>query len=157
MADLSPHRLHPDDPDLAAILPLLQRCFSYMEGRIDPPSSLHRLTPDSLADQARMGEIWVIGAPPKACVFLTPEPNTLYLGKLAVAPEMRGLGLARILVSLALDRARALGLPKVTLKTRIELTENHAAFRAMGFRKLAEEAHPGYDRPTTVIFEQRVT
>ncbi len=157
MARLTPHRLHPDDRDLAAILPLLRRCFAYMDGRIAPPSSVHRLTPDGIADQARDGEIWAIGTPPMACVFLTLQPDALYLGKLAVAPKMRGHGLARTLVAHALGRARAHGLPKVTLKTRIELVENHAVFRALGFCKLAETAHPGYNRPTTVIFEQEVT
>ena len=63
------------DPSLwPAVLRLLQEAFAYMEGRIDPPSSLRDLTPEALTRQAEVGEIWVIGAP-LACVFLTPKPG----------------------------------------------------------------------------------
>ena len=73
---------------MAPVLALLRTAFAGMEGRIDPPSSLHQLTEDGIAEQARIGEVWVIGN--EACVFLTPRPEAdppeLYLGKLAVPP-----------------------------------------------------------------------
>jgi phosphinothricin acetyltransferase len=56
------------------------------------------------------------------------------------------------MVDHALARARALGLPRVTLQTRVELTENHTAFEAMGFRKTGATAHAGYDRPTSFTY-----
>ena len=65
------------DPALwRPILVLLRDAFAFMEGRIDPPSSLRDLTPEALTRQAEGGEIWVIGAP-VACVFLTPKPGAL--------------------------------------------------------------------------------
>lgn len=121
-----------------------------MEGRIDPPSSIQRYTEADL----QKGEFWVIGDPPVACVQLTPGPGALYLGKLAVAPRARRQGLARRLVTLAEERARALGLPAVELKARVELAENHATFRALGFREVGRSAHPGFDRPTSITFRK---
>ena len=47
-----------DPYDWPALLALIARAFAYMEGRIDPPSSLHRLTPQGLAAS---GEVWVLG------------------------------------------------------------------------------------------------
>lgn len=126
-----------------------------MEGRIDPPSSLRNLTPEALTRQAATGEIWVIGAP-VACVFLTPKPGALYLGKLAVAASHRGRGLARQLIELAEERARVLSLPALELETRVELVENQAAFRAMGFEEVGRTAHPGYDRPTSITYRRAV-
>ncbi len=144
------------DPALwSAILKLLQDAFAYMEGRIDPPSSLRDLTPEVLDQQARTGEIWIIGAP-IACVFLTPKPGALYLGKLAVSADHRGRGLARRLVDQAETRARALRLPALELQTRVELIENHRVFEAMGFAETGRTAHPGYDRPTSITYRRPV-
>jgi ribosomal protein S18 acetylase RimI-like enzyme len=145
------------DPfDWQAILTLVQAEFAFMQGRIDPPSSMHQLTPDAIAAQAASGEVWAIGTPPAACVFLTPRPSALYVGKLAVATSHRHQGLARRLIDLAETRARALNLAALELQTRVELTENQAAFRALGFRETGRTAHAGFDRPTSVTFRRPV-
>ncbi|WP_432759505.1 GNAT family N-acetyltransferase [Defluviimonas salinarum] len=149
----TPRRLTGDE-DMAPVLNLLHAAFAYMEGVIDPPSSLHRLTVEGVARQARAGEIWVLddAGAPVACLFLTPEPERLYVGKLAVADVFRGAGLARQLMLLAEERARALGLGRLELQSRVELAANHAAFEAMGFERTGETAHEGYDRPTSFTF-----
>jgi GNAT superfamily N-acetyltransferase len=144
------------DPALwPAVLALLRAEFAYMEGRIDPPSSLRDLTPAALDDQARKGEIWLVGAP-VACVFLTPKPGMLYVGKLAVAASHRGRGLARLLIDHAAVRARALDLPVLELQTRVELVTNQAAFLAMGFDEVGRTAHPGFERPTSITYRRAV-
>jgi GNAT superfamily N-acetyltransferase len=142
--------------DWGRLLALVQTAFAGMEGRIDPPSSMHALTADSIAGQARSGEVWVIGAPPVACIFLTHKPGALYLGKLAVAASERGKGHARRLVDVAALRAKALGLPAMELQSRIELVENHAIFRKLGFHQTGATAHPGFDRPTSLTFRRAV-
>lgn len=138
--------------DPRAVLELLHLCFAGMEGRIDPPSSLHRLTEADVA----AAEVWVLGDPVVACVFLTPRAGALYLGKLAVHPDHQGRGLARALLDHAAARARTLGLPALELQTRVELVENHAAFRAMGFEKVGETTHDGFDHPTSLTFRKPV-
>jgi predicted N-acetyltransferase YhbS len=145
------------DPALwPAILALLGDAFAYMKGRIDPPSSLRDMTQEALTEQAKKGEIWIIGPGPNACIFLTPKPQALYLGKLAVAPQHRHQGLARTLIDLAETRARALKLPMLELQTRVELTENHATFQAMGFFEIGRSAHPGYNQPTSITYQRLV-
>jgi GNAT superfamily N-acetyltransferase len=145
-----------DDP--APILSLIRAEFASMEGRIDPPSSMHRLTEAGVTRQAETGEVWVIGPAqaPLACLFLTPKPHALYLGKLAVARAARGQGHARRLVELAEDRARAQGLPVLELQTRVELTDNHAVFARLGFIRVGGTAHPGYDRITSWTWRKPV-
>lgn len=153
----TPRRLSPDE-DAGAVLALIRRSFAFMDARIDPPSSMHRLTTEAIARQARDGEVWVIeetGAP-VACVFLTPKPGRLYIGKLAVDEAFRRQGLSRQLVALAEDRARALGLGLLELEVRIELTENHRMFEGMGFARSAETSHEGYDRITGITFTRPV-
>jgi ribosomal protein S18 acetylase RimI-like enzyme len=144
------------DPALwSPILALLREAFAGMEGRIDPPSSLRDLTPEALSRQAEVGEIWIFGAV-VACIFLTPKPGALYLGKLAVAATHRGQGLGRQLIDHAETRARAMQLPLLELQTRVELAENHATFRALGFSEAGRTAHPGYDRPTSITYRRVV-
>ena len=143
--------------DWPALLSLIRRAFAGMEGRIDPPSSMHALTPEMIAEQATTAEIRVIGSPAVACLFLTPKPGSLYLHKLAVDPAHQGQGHARSLIASATTRARALGLPELTPSTRVELVENHSVFRALGFHETARSAHPGFDPPTTLHFTLPLT
>ena len=152
---MQPHRAT-DPYDWPAVLALLHRAFAPMEGVIDPPSSLHRLTAEDIAAQSRSGEVWVIGAPAIACVFLTPKADALYVGKLAVDPSQQGRGHARALIGIAATRARALGLPALELQARVELAANHAAFAALGFTRTGATAHAGYDRPTSYTFRRPV-
>ncbi len=153
MTDLGPPFLAQDSHDWAALLDLIGRAFTYMEGRIDPPSSLHRLTPQGLA---LSGEVWVLGRPAVACMVLKPGAVGLYLGKLAVEPALQGRGLGRFMVVRAEARARELGLDRIELETRVELAENHRFYQALGFAEVGRSAHPGYDRPTSVRYEKRV-
>ena len=149
-------RHDPDDDALEAILALIQTSFAYMDGRIDPPSSMLRLSLADIAHQCERGEVWSFGNPIKACVFLTPKTDCLYLGKLAVAYSARGQGLGRALVALAEKRAVALGFPELELQTRIELIESHRIFAALGFVKTLETAHEGYDRVTSITMRKAV-
>lgn len=149
---MPPRRATVDDAPW--VLALIQRAFAAHDGRIDPPSSMHRMSVADVETQIAKHEVWGIGQ--AACLFLTPQDDALYLGKLAVLPEKRGRGYARILVDHAAQRARAQGKSRLRLQTRIELVENHAAFCAMGFAKVGETRHPGYDRTTSVIFEKKL-
>lgn len=152
----TPVRLRPDSEQLTGVLALLNEAFAYMEGRIDPPSSMQHLNVEALREQCRSGEVWVIGAEPLACVFLVAKPGHLYLGKLAVAAQARGRGFARQLVDLAMQRARDLGLPALELNTRVELAENHAVFQRMGFEVVGEESHTGFTRATSLRLRKQV-
>lgn len=151
----APRRLTPDD-DMAPVHALLTQAFAYMEGVIDPPSSLNRMTPADLTAEAARAELWVIDPGPAACMILTPKGDTLYLGKLAVAEGHRGAGLARLMIDHAAGRARALGLSGLTLQTRVELTGNQATFRRLGFAEVGRTAHPGYPRPTSITYRRPV-
>jgi GNAT superfamily N-acetyltransferase len=144
--------------DWAALLGLIRAEFAYMEGRVDPPSSNHRLTEAAIAQHAEDGEVWVIeeDGRPVACVFLAPQPQALYLGKLTVAHAHRGRGFARQLVAAAEARAAQLRLPQLVLQSRVELTENHAAFNALGFVITGTTSHEGFDRPTSVTMRREV-
>ena len=153
---MTPRRLTAGYPHWDAVLCLILDAFAFMEGRIDPPSSAHRLSVADMAAQAATGAVWAVeeAGTPVACLFAKPKGDALYLGKLAVAASHRGQGLARRLVEAAEAEARARGLGHLELETRIELTENHAAFAALGFARTGETAHAGFDRPTSITMRK---
>lgn len=142
----------PNDAELPDILGLMRAAFAYMDGVVDPPSSIHQMTLATLETRAKEAEIWTLGPPVLACVVLQIIPDALYIGKLSVAKDMRGQGLSRRLIGHAMSRARAFGVTSLELESRVELTDNHEVFLAMGFNEVARTSHPGFSKPTAITF-----
>ncbi|WP_127559115.1 GNAT family N-acetyltransferase [Nioella ostreopsis] len=152
-----PVLLNPDDfDDWPGLLDLLQQAFAFMQGRIDPPSSLADMTSASLKQKAKDEDLFLIlrKTRPVACLFGRPDGQDYYIGKLAVANDARGQGLARLLIDAAARQARHEGCSGLRLQTRVELRENHRTFRAMGFHLIGASAHPGYARATSLTFRR---
>ncbi len=141
-----------------AVHALLVAAFAYMDGRIDPPSSLHAM--DVAAIRAKAAEETVVvvteGARTIACGFCTPREGALYIGKLAVDAAWRRRGLLGCMVDIAEELARSMGLPFLDLEVRVELVENQRAFEALGFRQVRAQCHPGYDHPTNLLMRRPV-
>jgi N-acetylglutamate synthase-like GNAT family acetyltransferase len=156
--EIAVRRASTDFADWEAVRTLILDAFAYMNGRIDPPSSALRLTPESMAADAADGALLLArsGSTLVGCVFVRPKEDALYIGKLAVLPGLPGTGIGKALVGAARAEARALGLRVLELQTRIELVENQAAFARMGFMKTGETAHPGYVRSTSITMRAPV-
>ncbi|MEO5756102.1 MAG: GNAT family N-acetyltransferase [Mesorhizobium sp.] len=140
------------------VLALIMRAFASMDGVIDPPSSAHLLTIDSLRAKARYetGFVALSGGKIVGCVFVLERPADLYVGKLAVDPYCQGQGIGKQLIRAVEDFARTRAKPVIELQTRIELTGNHAAFARLGFRETERTAHEGYDRPTSITMRKMI-
>jgi ribosomal protein S18 acetylase RimI-like enzyme len=141
-----------------SLLALLNCSFAYMVDRIDPPSSMSRLDLQGLRAKA-LEETLIVGlvdGEPRACAFAKVSAPALYVGKVAVDAQLRGLGVARRLFAAAEALARADRLDYLELQTRVELVENHHTFAALGFEKCGESAHAGYHRATSITMRKRV-
>lgn len=138
---------------------LLMRCFAYMAARIDPPSSLLRMSAADLKLKSRDETLYLAmdGEHIAGCAFVRLEPDCAYVGKLAVDADYRGQGITRRFMEEAERLARANGLGVLELQTRIELTENRETFEKLGFVKTRENAHEGYDRPTNITMRRVLT
>lgn len=145
--------------DWGEVLDLLHRAFAVMEGRIDPPSSLHDMDEMTLAEKAAR-EMCLLAEDEDGrligCLFGDAQEDALHISKLAVDPDHQGEGIGRALIELAEAEARAAELPLLRLQTRVEMTENHIAFAGMGFAEVGHTSHPGYDRPTSITMEKRL-
>lgn len=138
------------------LLALIRRAFAYMDGIIDPPSSAHLLTADTLAEKAKRetGFLAIENGRVVGCVFALERAQDFYVGKLAVEPGLQGQGMGARLMRAVEDLARERGKDAIELQTRIELTTNHAAFARLGFRETERTAHEGYDRPTSITMRK---
>jgi GNAT superfamily N-acetyltransferase len=142
--------------DWDAVMKLLHAAFDYQNDRIEPPSSLHGFDAESIALKAKDEHLFlaVENGELVGCIFPRPQSGSLYVGKRAVWPHRQGQGIGRGLMQAAEDFARQSSLAVLELDTRIELTENHETFAALGFVRTAEHAHDGYDHTTFITMQK---
>ncbi|MFT6558685.1 GNAT family N-acetyltransferase [Sneathiella sp.] len=141
------------------LLTLIQKSYAYMAARIDPPSSMNRLTAESLEAKSRSETLFIAFEENRlvGCVFLKEQPSNFYLGKLAVDPDCQGKGIGSMLITACIEFAQQNEKPDIELEVRIELTENQALFSRKGFTKIRENAHAGYNRPTSIVMHRKGT
>ncbi len=144
--------------DWHQLMGLLREAFAYMDSRIDPPSSLTMMGIEEFRVRAKEEALilaeeegTIIG-----CAFAALRDDCVYVGKMAVAQSARGRGVARAMFAEAEALARRNERRFLELQTRVELLENQATFAALGFQKVGESAHPGYNRPTSITMRKPV-
>lgn len=144
--------------DWPQLVDLIRDSFAYMDTRIDPPSSLKKMGIEEFKAKAVEETLIVAEEDRKivGCAFAALREDCVYVGKVAVAHSARGKGVARAMLAAAEALARRHGRHFLELQTRVELVENHTTFAALGFKKFAESAHPGYNRPTSITMRRQV-
>ena len=145
--------------DAAGVARLIRHAFAAQSVITDPPPSALRVTEADVAAHltegggaVAEGEGALVGS-----ALWVERGGALYLGRLAVASEWRGSGIARRLIAAAEAAARAARLPRIELSTRLALADNRRLFAACGFVETSEKAHPGYAAPTFVTMEKRLS
>lgn len=106
------------------------------------PAGCHVLADEDGIHGFLVGHPWIAASPPlldRPLGGLPPAPDCYYLHDLALAPETRGRGLARVAVGKALDTARQAGLPRVTL---IAVNDAFGFWSAQGFTPVGDGRLP---------------
>lgn len=139
--------------DAPAIAATIAASFAQYRGRLVPESGAFRETPEGIARELANGAGAIVAernGEMVACVMTNEREGDLYFGRLSVVPSARKSGLARRLIAAVEAEARRRGLPGVRLGVRIVLTDNERLFRSLGYDEISREAHPGFDRPTSI-------
>jgi predicted N-acetyltransferase YhbS len=147
-----------DERDAKAVAALIRAAFATQSVVTDPPPSALRVTEDEVAAHLRTGGgavAEVVGELAGSALWVEHDSG-LSLGRLAVASEWRGRGIAKALVDAAEAAARSQRLPRIYLSTRLVLIDNRRLFAACGFVETTRHAHPGYAEPTFVKMEKRL-
>lgn len=137
---------------------LLSESFAYMAGIIDPPSSLLGLTADDLRQKATTETLLLAFDDENlaACGYFDIRDEVIYIGKIAVVQTHQGRGIAKTIITHAINLAKQNSKKWLELETRIELIDNHQAFAKMGFVITAHNSHKGYDRPTSITMRRKI-
>lgn len=104
-----------------------------------------RTSADELASLLASGKILIAEEDARivGCVYLELEGDeAAYFGLLAIAPELQGRGLGRLLVQAAEDWARRERRREMTLKIIDQRPELLAYYERLGYRAVAEEPFP---------------
>lgn len=145
--------------DAIAVAALIRAAFAAQSAVTAPLPSALRVT------EAEIGAVLGAGggavAQADGClvaaVLWQEQDGGLYVSRLAVAPAWRRGGIASALLAAAETAARAMGLPRMHLSTRLVLLDNRRLFATRGFVETTREAHPGYSEPTSVNLEKRLS
>lgn len=146
-------RIVPAEPaDADAVAACVRAAYAQYVGRIGrEPAPMAADYPALIA----AGGVWVArsGAEVAGVLVLRPQPPSLLLENVAVAPAHRGRGLGRALIAFAEEQARAAGLDAVTLYTNERMTENLRFYPALGYVETGRAMQDGFAR---VFFRKAV-
>jgi putative acetyltransferase len=128
------------DSDSSALIDLLRSVFAEYEGCVFELDELPDLRAPASAFRDLGGRIWVVDAPPTIAgvVAITPHGDTVEIHRLYVRREFRRRGVARRLMSAALEEAAGRGAGYVELWTDTRFVEGHRFYEALGFQRLPE-------------------
>jgi ribosomal protein S18 acetylase RimI-like enzyme len=84
-------------------------------------------------------------------LVLRRQPDALLIENVAVATEAQRRGIGRRLLAFAEERARELGVAKVSLYTNARMTENLAFYPVLGYVEVDRRREDGFER---VFFEK---
>lgn len=128
--------------DSAQILALLGACYSEYENCHLVLDEVPELIAPATSFAAMNGRFWVAteGGVVRAMVACAPShaPGLFELKKLYVAKEERGKGLAKRLIALVENEARARGGSRVHLWTDTRFLTAHLVYSRAGYTKLPE-------------------
>ncbi|MDT0461419.1 GNAT family N-acetyltransferase [Streptomyces gibsoniae] len=146
----------PERPDSPVALALWRayytevsdRWYRLHEGRSTDPDELEReIAAGTGAELAPPRGVLLVaryaGEPAGTAGVRLTDPATAELKRVFLRGELRGRGGARILVTAAEDRARALGARRMVLDTRHDLVEARALYTRLGY----VETEPHNDEP----------
>jgi GNAT superfamily N-acetyltransferase len=144
--------------DAEAAAALIRTAFAAQEVATDPPPSALGETGASVAASLAAAGQGGVGAWAgdvlAGCVMWEAQDRGLYVARLSVHPAWRGRGIAPAMIAALEAEARARGLPRLLLSTRLVLEGNRRLFARCGFVETAQHAHPGYAHPTFVDMEK---
>jgi ribosomal protein S18 acetylase RimI-like enzyme len=141
------------EADASLIAALIRAAFAEYAGVLDPPSSAHAESADSVLRkmQTASGVVAFQQAEPAGCVLYEARRDHFYFFRLAVLPAFRRRGLGKMLVDHVESIAGNKGFKEIRLGVRLAMTKQRAYYERLGYRFREAGTHPGHMEPTFAI------
>jgi ribosomal protein S18 acetylase RimI-like enzyme len=133
------------DTDSAGLIDLIRSVFSEYEGCVFEIEELPDLRSPATAFRQVDGRMWVAEGPHRLAgvLALTPHGDSIEIHRLYVRKEYRRNGIARRLMTTALEEAARRQARYVELWTDTRFVEGHRFYESLGFQKLPETRELG--------------
>jgi ribosomal protein S18 acetylase RimI-like enzyme len=130
----------------------MRAAFAEYAGKLAQPSgALRESAEDVKRAMASGGAVLAfIGDAAVGSARFLPEPEALYVGRVAVLPEYRRRGVASVVMRFFEEHARSQGKAAVRIGVRESLPSNLALYESLGYQRVKSEPH-GADRSWTMI------
>lgn len=139
---------------------IMQAAFAEYAGVLNPPSGANRETVADVEEAMAQGGAVLAwdGATVIGSGRFRFETDFLYIGRLAVLPEHRGIGVGRAMVDFMERVALERQLAEIHLSVRMMLPQNLRFYQNMGYSVLEIGMHPkGGDQVANLVKHLKVT
>jgi ribosomal protein S18 acetylase RimI-like enzyme len=146
------------DDDIPEIANVIALAFEEHRGKLNPPSSSLNKSPASVKQELQNANAIVAVKDDKmiGCLFYSVKENYIYLAHLAVLPECRGLGIAKLLMLEVEKKALEQNQTAIRLNVRLALEKTRAFYERLGYLFHSDGAHSGFIEPTYVVLEKKL-
>jgi ribosomal protein S18 acetylase RimI-like enzyme len=126
------------------ILRLAVEAFAEFRDTLVPPPGILRESIEDVARSIETGGAVIAwdGDVPVGSARFHPEPDHLYVGRVAVPPAYRRRGIASAMMDFIEDHARSLGYVETRVQVRQALPSNVALYESLGYTVCSADPHP---------------
>ena len=141
--------------DAETVVSLIRSAFAEYLGVLDPPSSAHKRTVESIRKDLTEahGVVATFEGQDAGCVLFRRNEDHIYLGPLAVLPAFRKQRIGSALMTFAENFAATSDTPRVRLGTRLCLPHLIRFYESRGYRVIEMLTHEGFSQPNGVSLE----
>lgn len=140
------------------VLRLAIEAFEEFRDTLVPPPGILRESVDDVAQYIETGGAIIAwdGDVPVGSTRFHPEPDYLYVGRVAVPPAFRRRGIASAMMRFIEDHARSLGFTETRVQVRQALPSNIALYQSLGYHPISIDPHPRVPEATIITLAKRV-
>jgi N-acetylglutamate synthase-like GNAT family acetyltransferase len=144
--------------DAQMILSLVHEAFKQYEGKLDPPSGAHKETVETIENKINEGGAFIVECDGNAagCALWKRNNDNLYMGRLAVVPVYRKLGIGNKLLEMIEKKAKELAFNRILIGVRIGIPSLIEYYKKRGFEITEYCCHEGYNKPTFVRMMKKI-
>jgi ribosomal protein S18 acetylase RimI-like enzyme len=130
--------------DVPTIYKVMKDSFAEYVGLLDPPSGVERETEKDVTESLEHGGMLLAwrGETAAGTVRFQFNEGLMYVGRLGVLPEFRGLGIGSQLMEAIEQVARERGVGTVEIIVRQSLESNLTLYRKLGYGREKWTEHP---------------